>query len=225
MRGRFITFEGGEGAGKSTQISFLAAALEAMGIPVVQTREPGGSPGAEEIRSLLVRGAQGRWDGISETLLLYAARRDHIRTVIAPALERGQWVLCDRFNDSTLAYQGYGHGLDRDWLNGLYSSVSDGLFPDLTIYLDIPVEVGLARAGRRGDDENRFEGMAEDFHRRLRHGFQQIVRDNPDRCVPIDGAGSVDEIRRAILEAVTRRLAPSQPRPPETSPASPPVSR
>ena len=206
MRGRFITFEGGEGAGKSTQISFLAAALERLGISVVQTREPGGSPGAEEVRALLVKGEAGRWDGISETLLLFAARRNHLQTVIRPALERGAWVLCDRFNDSTLAYQGYGRGLDSDWLAGLYHAVSEGLEPDLTLYLDVPVEVGLARAGRRGDDENRFEGLADAFHLKIRSGFQAIVRANPQRCATIDGMGSVDEIRRVILETVTSHL-------------------
>ncbi|GAB3131259.1 dTMP kinase [Novispirillum itersonii] len=206
MRGRFITFEGGEGAGKSTQISFLAAALEAQGLPVLQTREPGGSPGAEEIRGLLVRGEAGRWDGVSETLLLYAARRNHLQTVILPALEQGRWVLCDRFNDSTLAYQGYGRGLAMDWLDSLYQAVSEGLQPDLTLYIDVPVEVGLARAGRRGDDENRFEGLADSFHLKIRRGFQEIVRNNPDRCATIDGMGSVDEIRRVILETVLSRL-------------------
>lgn len=206
MRGRFITFEGGEGAGKSTQISFLAAALEAQGLPVLQTREPGGSPGAEEIRGLLVRGEAGRWDGVSETLLLYAARRNHLQTVILPALEQGRWVLCDRFNDSTLAYQGYGRGLAMDWLDSLYHAVSEGLQPDLTLYIDVPVEVGLARAGRRGDDENRFEGLADSFHLKIRRGFQEIVRNTPDRCVTIDGMGSVDEIRRVILETVLSRL-------------------
>lgn len=206
MRGRFITFEGGEGAGKSTQISFLAAALEAQGIPVVQTREPGGSPGAEEIRALLVKGEAGRWDGVSETLLLYAARRNHLQTVILPALERGHWVLCDRFNDSTLAYQGYGRGLDPAWLDSLYQAVSEGVHPDLTLYLDVPVEVGLARAGRRGDDENRFEGLADAFHLKIRRGFQEIVRSNPERCATIDGMGSVDEIRRIIVETVLSRL-------------------
>lgn len=206
MRGRFITFEGGEGAGKSTQISFLAAALEAQGLPVLQTREPGGSPGAEEIRGLLVRGEAGRWDGVSETLLLYAARRNHLQTVILPALEQGRWVLCDRFNDSTLAYQGYGRGLAMDWLDSLYQAVSEGLQPDLTLYIDVPVEVGLARAGRRGDDENRFEGLADSFHLKIRRGFQEIVRNTPNRCVTIDGMGSVDEIRRVILETVLSRL-------------------
>lgn len=206
MRGRFITFEGGEGAGKSTQISFLAAALEAQGVPVVQTREPGGSPGAEEIRALLVKGEAGRWDGVSETLLLYAARRNHLQTVILPALERGHWVLCDRFNDSTLAYQGYGRGLDPEWLDSLYRAVSEGIHPDLTLYLDVPVEVGLARAGRRGDDENRFEGLADAFHLKIRRGFQEIVRNNPERCATIDGMGSVDEIRRVIVETVLSRL-------------------
>lgn len=206
MRGRFITFEGGEGAGKSTQISFLAAALEAQGLPVLQTREPGGSPGAEDVRALLVRGEAGRWDGVSETLLLYAARRNHLQTVILPALEQGRWVLCDRFNDSTIAYQGYGRGLSREWLDSLYQAVSEGLQPDLTLYIDVPVEVGLARAGRRGDDENRFEGLADSFHLKIRRGFQEIVRNTPDRCVTIDGMGSVDEIRRVILETVLSRL-------------------
>ena len=150
-RGRFITFEGGEGAGKSTQIRVLAAALERAGKTVCLTREPGGSGGAEQIRELLVTGDPDRWDAMTELLLLYAARKDHVRRLIEPALENGTWVLCDRFADSTMAYQGYGHGLDRSKIAALHKIVLGDLSPDLTIILDLDPEAGLART--RATDE------------------------------------------------------------------------
>jgi dTMP kinase len=149
MAGRFITFEGGEGAGKSTHVRLLAEALRAAGLSVVETREPGGSPGAEEIRELLVHGAVARWDPMSEALLHFAARRDHVTRVIAPALAAGDWVLSDRFADSTMAYQGYGHRLGREVIEQLYALAVGDLAPELTVILDLPVEDGLARAGSR----------------------------------------------------------------------------
>lgn len=205
-RGRFITFEGGEGAGKSTQVRLLAEALRARGLTVVTTREPGGSPGAEVIRDILVRGDADRWDGLTEALLHYAARRDHLIRTIKPALANGAWVVCDRFNDSTLAYQGYGHGTDRQRLNALYAMVAEGLTPDLTLVLDLPVETGLARAGTRGGDEDRYERMDGGFHDRLRQGFLEIAQAEPDRCTVIDAALDADTVHRDILATVCRRL-------------------
>lgn len=200
--GRFITFEGGEGAGKSTQVRRLAEALRARGIDVLTTREPGGSEGAEQIRHLLVEGSADRWDGLTETLLHYAARRDHLRRVIRPALAAGTWVISDRFNDSTRAYQGYGHGLPQGDLDALYQLVSEGLSPDLTIVLDLPVEVGLQRAGLRGGDENRYEGMASAFHQRLRTGFLTIAAAEPERCRVISADQSLDAVHVEIVAVI-----------------------
>jgi dTMP kinase len=201
-QGRFITFEGGEGAGKSTQIRRLADALQAAGQTVVVTREPGGSQGAEAIRRLLVEGAADRWDGLTETLLHYACRRDHLRAVIRPALARGEWVLCDRYQDSTVAYQGYGHGMASETLDMLYQAVGQGLWPNLTLILDLPEEIGLARAGRRGGDENRYESMDPGFHRRLREGYLSIARLSPDRCRVIDATQGIDHVTAAVFAQV-----------------------
>ena len=205
-RGRFITLEGGEGAGKSTQVRLLAETLRARGQEVVTTREPGGSPGAEDIRDLLVRGEAERWDGLTEALLHYAARRDHLVRTIRPALEAGAWVLCDRFNDSTLAYQGFGHGTDRTRLDVLYAMVGEGLQPDLTVILDLPVDVGLGRAGHRGGDEDRYERMGRDFHDRLRRGFLTIAEENPARCAVVDATADATSVHAAILSALSDRL-------------------
>ncbi len=205
-RGRFITLEGGEGAGKSTQVRLLADALRDRGHEVVVTREPGGSPGAEAIRDLLVRGAADRWDGLSEALLHYAARRDHLTRTIRPALNRGAWVICDRFNDSTLAYQGHGHGTNRAKLDALYAMVAEGLTPDLTLVLDLPVEIGLARAGYRGGDEDRYERMGTNFHERLRRGFLDIAEAEPARCAVIDATPAPEATHAAILAVVADRL-------------------
>ncbi len=202
-QGKFITFEGGEGAGKSTQVRLLARALEAKGLDVVETREPGGSPGAEEIRRLLVSGSVGRWEPLSEALLHYAARREHLAARILPALARGQWVISDRFADSTMAYQGYGQGLDRGLIAELHRLVVGDFAPDLTVILDLPVEQGLRRAGQRdGDDgaETRYERMDRAVHDRLREGFLEIARLAPERCTVIDATG--DE---AVVHAAVRR--------------------
>jgi dTMP kinase len=205
--GRFITLEGGEGAGKSTQSRRLAEALTQTGIAVVTTREPGGSPGAEAIRSLLVGGVPERWDGIAELLLHYAARRDHLARTILPALERGAWVVSDRFADSTMAYQGYGFGLGRETVEAVHRVAVGDLSPDLTLILDIPAADGLARAGKRdGEGSNRYERMPADFHERLRRGFLDIARREPARCVLIDAASDTDTIARAIRAAVADRL-------------------
>lgn len=206
MPGRFITLEGGEGAGKSTQVKRLATALRDKGISVTATREPGGSPGAEEIRTLLVNGEPGRWDALTETLLVYAARADHVRRTIGPALLADQWVVSDRFTDSTYAYQGAGRGLERETIRRIDSVVLDDFRPDLTLVLDLPVEAGLARAGHRGAAESRFEAFGHDFHERLRQAFLDIARRNPDRCVVIDAAASEDAVAAAIWSAVADRF-------------------
>ena len=204
--GRFITLEGGEGAGKSTQIARLADWLKARGREVVTTREPGGAPGAEMIRKLLVEGPAERWDGTTEALLHFAARRDHLRATVWPALERGAWVVSDRFADSTRAYQGYGHGLDLESLDRLYEVAVDGFHPDLTIILDLPIETGLARAAARRGTETRYESLPRDFHERVRQGFLEIAKSEPKRCAIVDATKDIDGIAQAIARTVTERL-------------------
>ncbi len=208
-RGRFITLEGGEGGGKSTQARRLADWLQTAVGEVVLTREPGGSAGAEQIRGLLVDGDVRRWDPLSEALLHFAARRDHLVTTILPALARGAWVLSDRFADSTMAYQGYGHGVDRAALAELYRICVGALKPDLTLILDLPVEQGLARAAGRAAGEDRYERMDRDFHERLRQGFLEIARSEPERCVVIDAAQDEDAVHAGIVAAVGERLVVS----------------
>jgi dTMP kinase len=204
--GRFITFEGGEGAGKSTQTRVLAKALEERGLEVVTTREPGGSPGAEEIRQLLVQGEPGRWDPMAETLLLFAARADHVTRVIRPALARGAWVICDRFTDSTYAYQGVGRGLDRETIRRLESVAIQNLKPDLTLILDLPAEAGLARAAARRAGDTRFESFDRSFHERLRDAFLLIARQQVERCVVLDATLPENEVSAAVLKTVETRL-------------------
>ena len=206
MAGRFITLEGGEGSGKSTQSKRLGAALEAKGYNVLVTREPGGSPGAEEIRGLLVNGAPGRWDALTETLLVYAARADHVGRTIGPALLADRWVVCDRFTDSTYAYQGAGRGLARETIRRIDSIVLDDFKPDLTLMLDLEVETGLKRAASRGKAESRFENFDSDFHERLRQAFLEIAKRNPDRCALIDGGQDEEAVAAAIWAAVARRF-------------------
>jgi dTMP kinase len=205
--GRFITFEGGEGAGKSTQVRRLAERLAARGGEVVTTREPGGSPGAETIRSLLVDGAVDRWSPITETLLIYAARRDHIERVIAPALARGAWVICDRFFDSTRAYQGAAGGAPAALVRALETEVVGETVPDLTLILDMPVSVGLARAAGRGQGEGRFEAKGAAFHERLRAAFLEIAAAEPGRCRVIDADADMDTVTERIASAVDARWA------------------
>jgi len=204
--GRFITLEGGEGTGKSTQIKRLAAALEDKGIAVLATREPGGSPGAEQIRKLMVEGELGRWDAITETLLAYAARADHVARTIGPALRAGRWVISDRFNDSTFAYQGVGRGVPRETIRRIDAAVLDDFQPDLTLILDLDVKLGLERALSRGAAENRFEKFGAEFHEKLRQSFLDIAKRNPERCRVIDAGGTEDQVAEAILAAVSRRF-------------------
>lgn len=203
--GHFISFEGGEGAGKSTQIRRLAERLRAAGHDVIVTREPGGSPGAEAIRELLVNGAADRWSPVTETLLMYAARRDHVERVIRPALARGAVVLCDRFADSTRAYQGAGGDAPATLIASLEDHVLGGTVPHLTLILDLPAEVGLTRAEARGGAA-RFESKGLEFHQRLRAGYLEIARVEPDRCVVIDADADLDAVTAAIADAVSQRL-------------------
>lgn len=205
-KGRFITFEGGEGTGKSTQVKLLASYLSLSGVDVVQTREPGGSPSAEEIRALLVTGAADRWSPLAETLLFYAARVEHWRQIIEPSIARGAHVLCDRFADSTIAYQAYAGGLDRHMVEKLHSLVMSGVEPDLTIVLDLPVDEGLKRAASRRDSETRFERKGREFHERLRQGFLDIAHRFPNRCLVIDASQSIERIHSAVLAALKLRL-------------------
>lgn len=205
-QGRFITLEGGEGAGKSTQIGRLSAWLEQRGHAVKQTREPGGAPGAEMIRKLLVEGPVERWDGTTEALLHFAARRDHLRSTVWPELKKGSWVVSDRFADSTMAYQGYGHGADRAMLGALYGIAVGDFRPDLTLILDLPVDVGLARAAARRGTETRYESLPVGFHERVRAGFLDIAAADPERCVVIDATQDIDSIAAAISDAVSKKL-------------------
>ncbi len=206
--GKLITLEGGEGAGKSTQTALLAVELRATGIDVVTTREPGGSPGAEDIRGLLVAGDTGRWDPMCEALLHSAARRDHFVNLISPALGRGQWVISDRFADSTLAYQGHGHQLGPRAIAELQLLVIGDFTPDLTLILDVVPDIGLNRAkGRQAKTvEDRYERMDAAFHDRVREGFLAIARAEPGRCVVIDAGQGEQAVHDGIVAAVKDRL-------------------
>jgi dTMP kinase len=206
QRGRFITFEGGEGAGKSTQLRILADRLRGAGREVVATREPGGSEGAEAIRALLLTGDADRWSAVSETLMMYAARRDHIERTIRPAMERGAWVISDRFADSTRAYQGAGGGVMPGLVAAMETFVLEDVRPDLTLVLDLPVETGLARAGLRGGAEMRFESKGPAFHQRLRDAFLEIAAAEPGRCAVIAADQPADAVSDAIWSAVVARL-------------------
>jgi len=203
---KFITFEGGEGGGKSTQVKLLAQSFQNAGLNAVLTREPGGAPGAEEIRNLLVSGAVDRWQPMSEVFMHYAARVEHVTRTISPALAQGKWVISDRFADSTMAYQGYGHNLNRDDLKRLYRLALGGFRPDLTLILDLPVDAGLMRAGARGDQEDRYERMGADFHQRLRDGFLDIARAEPMRCQIVDATDSIDGVHAQIISRINSQF-------------------
>lgn len=199
--GRFITLEGGEGSGKSTQARLLAGHLRSLGRDVVLTREPGGTPGAEAIRALLVTGDTDRWHPWSEALLVMAARADHVSRLIRPALARGATVVCDRFIDSTRAYQGAGHGLDDRALVALHDAAV-GLWPDVTLVLGLPAGDGLARAATRSGSEARFEAMGSDFHARVSAFFAQLPAGEPERCRAIDASGTVAEVAARIVSVI-----------------------
>jgi dTMP kinase len=207
IRGRFITFEGGEGSGKSTQIRLLAERLDAEGLRVIVTREPGGSPGAEIIRHVLLSGVGKMLGAEAETLLFIAARNDHVRNVIEPALAQDIWVLCDRFADSTRVYQGHAGKVDPGLLDAMERVTIGTLKPDLTFILDVPVETGMQRAAtRRGmDTPDRFEAENVDFHRKLRDGYLAIARREPERCVLIDAADTPESVAGHIWSALVQQ--------------------
>ena len=210
MQGKFITFEGCEGTGKSTQVAMLALRLESNGLGVQLTREPGGSPGAEIIRHVLLSGAAKPLGADVEAMLFAAARDDHVRCTIIPALRSGKWVVCDRFADSTRVYQGILGQVDHKLINVLERVSVGELSPDLTVILDLPVQVGLERAKlRRGNEQaDRFEGEGAEFHEKLRDAYLAIAAREPDRCVVIDASASKEAVADAIWQAVQSRLQP-----------------
>jgi dTMP kinase len=211
MRGRFITFEGGEGTGKSSHAALLAQKLRTLGLSVLLTREPGGSPGAEIIRHVLLSGAAKPLGPEAEAILFAAARDDHIRNTIMPALTRGRWVICDRFMDSTRVYQGVLGGVDAKLLRALERVTVGELKPDLTLVLDAPVEVGLSRAEKRRGEaaSDRFESESKDFHDKLRDAFRMLALSDPNRCVLIDASATRQEVADQIWAVVTKRLDPA----------------
>lgn len=202
MPGKFITFEGGEGCGKSTQIALLYDVLVKQGIPVIKTREPGGSPGAEMIRNLLVSGDKDSWQPMAETLLFYAARLDHVERVIRPALAQEKTVLCDRFADSTMVYQGIGKGLTIERVRELHRLTLGDFTPDVTLLLDMDPAMGLARANARRGNENRFESMDIAFHTLVREGFLSLAQAEPQRFAIIDASQSLEAVHAQILDAL-----------------------
>ncbi|MDG1286438.1 MAG: dTMP kinase [Rickettsiales bacterium] len=201
-RGRFISFEGGEGCGKSTQVKLLSGALTERGIEHIVTREPGGTPLAERIRPLLVeaQSTQEDWNPLAETLLFLAARVQHVQEKIKPALAAGQWVICDRFTDSTLVYQGVGKGLGIEYLQNLQQQLLPDFAPDKTVLLDISPQEGLARAASRAEGEDRFEKLAISFHQKLREGFLKLAQ--AEHFSTIDATQTIDQVQAQVLEAV-----------------------
>lgn len=207
-RGRFITLEGPEGSGKSTAARHLAEWLRGRGVSIVLTHEPGGTPLGEEVRRIVLhmRGMSDDLDPRADALLYAAGRAQHVARVIRPALERGDWVVCARFADSSLAYQGAGYGNDMTEMRRLQEFATGGLRPDLTLLIDVPVEVGLERTRRRAE-WNRFENTEElAFFRQVRDAYLQLAADEPDRIVSVDGSGSVEDADAAIRDAVERRF-------------------
>ena len=209
-RGKFITIEGGEGSGKSTQASILLDRFQKEGISAIKTREPGGAPTSDAIRSLLVSGETSFWEPISETMLHFAARHEHIVKTINPALDEGQWVVSDRFSDSTMAYQGYGQGVNKSIIDSLYSLTADNIEPDLTLIFDLEPEVGLKRAIDRNRSlslEDRYERMNIEFHRKLREGFLDIAKNNPKRCRIVNAQGSLENVASRVWEEVSKKFS------------------
>lgn len=202
----FISLEGGEGCGKSTQAKLLVETLQKSGFEAILTREPGGEEGAESIRELLVKGKPERWDPVAETLLFLASRVQHVERVIKPALKRGAWVISDRFHDSTRVYQGVGKGVSDAYYGQLHAATLGNFVPNLTFLLDIPPEMGLIRAHGRRDGETRFESMKLDFHRRVRAGFLRIAEAETSRFHIIDAEADVPYIHRAIVKDMNMRF-------------------
>jgi dTMP kinase len=211
MRGRFITFEGGEGTGKSTQASLLAERLRGYGLGVVVTREPGGSPGAEAIRHVVLSGAAQPLGSHAEAILFAAARDDHVSQLIRPALEAGRWVICDRFADSTRIYQGVLGNVDPRVISSLERITVGDTKPDVTVILDVPTELGFERASsRRGRGRaDRFEAETLEFHNKLREAYRELAEREPDRCVLIDAGGEASTVADAVWAVINRRLDPS----------------
>ena len=205
-KGKFITLEGGEGVGKSTQARQLADALSGMGLAVLLTREPGGAPGAEHLRGLLLEGGID-WSPPAEMLLHFAARAEHVERTIAPALATGMWVVCDRFADSTMVYQGWGQGADRKAIATLTGMLR--VLPDLTLVLDVSVATTLARLARRGAAADRYERLGAPFFATIREGFREIARTEFERCALVDGEPAEEAVAGAILDVVRVRLAPA----------------
>lgn len=204
--GLFITFEGGEGGGKTTQSTLLYEALHKRGVDVLRTREPGGTTGAEQIRQLLVQGDAVSWEKMTELLLHYAARVEHVEKQVKPALAAGKVVICDRFTDSTLSYQGYGHRLGKPIIEMMRHLTLGNFQPDLTFILDLPPEKGIGRANSRQGTDNRYEQMGLEFHARVREGFLEIAKVESERCVLLDASEPIEVLHGKILAAVERRL-------------------
>lgn len=206
MRGNFISVEGGEGSGKSTQLKLLTAAFEKAGLPFIATREPGGVPSAERIRTMLVVGDGDAWGRMAETLLFQAARAEHLEKLVFPALHSGKTVICDRFLDSTIVYQGIVKSLGEDYIKSLHRMVFGNFAPDLTVILDIDPEKGLSRAASRGGAEDRFEGMDIEFHRQIRAGFVKIAKEDSSRCVLLDAGQDAEKLHTQIVSTIRQRL-------------------
>ena len=205
IKPRFISFEGGEGSGKSTQIKLLAKRLAKYG-DVITTREPGGTIQAEIIRNLLVKGKKNKWGGVVETLLLYAARKDHIDKVIAPSLKKNKWVLCDRFKESTLVYQGYGKNVDIDLIKKLDKIITNNLTPSLTFILDIDPIIGLNRSKRKSNTETRYENMSLGFHNKIRKSFKAIARLNKKKFILINANQDINLVQDIIWNEISSKI-------------------
>lgn len=204
--GKFITFEGGEGAGKTTQAKLLAEALEKAGVETLLTREPGGTFGAEAIRDLVLEGTSDRWSGMTELLLMYAARLDHVEKLIKPALQRGVWVISDRFADSSLAYQGHARGLGEDRVKDVHRAVMGGFEPDFTILFDMDPVLAQKRVETRGEDLTRFDAESLEFHKTLRTAFLSIAEENAHRIHTVDADGTRGNVQNRILFALTKQF-------------------
>jgi dTMP kinase len=203
LRGTFITFEGGEGVGKSTQVHRVAEALRSLGKTVITTREPGGTQGAEDIRALLMTGNETRWNAQTEALLFAAARADHVAKLIKPALARGDWVLCDRYIDSTRAYQGGAGGMSDADIMALHRVGSGGMLPDRTLLLEIPVEEGQARAAQRSDSApDRMGSKSDDYYSHVARRFDELAQAEPNRLRAINAVGSVEQVTDRLLSAL-----------------------